>query len=143
MGLDSRARELRTALAPCGHETARVIYASLAGMAARAPDGYPAMRRALAAQEVDDLALLPAFALSAAAASYRRGDVGDGKWRPTAGELAVEARKRASPLHAELGKLSKVLNAPTVVTGPRISQGRFEELKDMLASVTASKTFGG
>ena len=47
-GLESHRRQLTAALAPCGPQVARAVYASLAGMAARAPDEDAETRRAIA-----------------------------------------------------------------------------------------------
>ncbi len=128
------------ALAPCGPQVARAVYASLAGMAARAPEDDPDVRRAIALQEISDMAEVPAFALADAAAAYRKGDIGDGKWRPTSGELVVEARRLAGTYYAELGKLSRVLGAPLLESQPgeRISKERWDELRGMAALVAAS-----
>jgi hypothetical protein len=134
--LDSRQRQLKIALAPCGPRVARAIYASLANMAARALDDDPETRRAIAAQEISDMAALPAFALADAAAAYRRGAIGDGKWRPTSGELIVEARRRANYFHVELEKLSRVLNAPVIAQATEyVLPERWAELSRMLAIV--------
>jgi hypothetical protein len=144
VALQRRGEQLRLALEPCGAARARVVYATLAAMVAR-NETNPEVARAVAAQDVADLSSLPDFALTAAATAYRVGQLGDGKWRPTAGELAVEARRRASDHRIELAKINLVLAGADKAkpSEPRVSRERWKELSDMLASVAASNTIGG
>jgi hypothetical protein len=136
VGLENRRGILLAALAPLSAERIRVVLASFAGMAARAQYD-PRIARALADQAVQDLSRVPGFALPEAADAFRQGKVGDGRWRPTPGELAKEARKRAEPFFAELQRIDRVLDSPLLQREPekRISPEQRAQLSAMLRGV--------
>ena len=87
------------------------------------------MAGALAAQDLEDLQGFPEWALSAATQAYRTGVIGGGKWRPTAGELAKEARRLASEFAQEHAQIARVLDAPAPAPHVRICPEKFAALK--------------
>ena len=115
------------------------VLASLGGMQARTL-ADPDEARAVLMQAIEDLSDVPLWALERAAKAYRKGDVGDGKWRPTPGELCIEARRQMAPVKGELYRLRKLLDhrdleRPKPVYLP-IEQGMaiYESIKAMGAS---------
>jgi hypothetical protein len=110
-GLASRRQQLREALAPCGPQRAAANLATLANMSFRGEPSQ-AMLTAIGKQDVADLADLPEWALAAACKAYRLAEIGDGHWRPKAGELRTEALRRAETHMRELAQIERVLAAP-------------------------------
>jgi hypothetical protein len=108
---ERRRAELAAGLAPGPRDQVVAILASLDDMVARR-DGDADEARFAFRRDVEDLAHLPQWALAEAAAAFRRGEAGDGRFRPTAGELARAAALRMRPFGAELDKLQRVLSAP-------------------------------
>jgi hypothetical protein len=134
-GLTSRRDALQAAMAPCSKQRAASLLASLGGMAARSqPD--PETARALAVRAVEDLSDVSEWALAEAVRAYRIGDIGDGHWRPTAGELRIEARKRERRDREELWRLNRVLDHPAIDAGPikKIDKEQFAELQAILSA---------
>lgn len=108
-----RRQELMAALAPAPRPFILKVLASLNGMAARGV-ASEAESLAMARQDAEDLSDVAPWALEAAARAFRRGEIGDGKWRPTAGELRKEARRREDEPRAELFRIGRLLDAPTL-----------------------------
>jgi hypothetical protein len=67
-------------------------------------------------QEIHDLSDVPFWALLESAKAFRRGDVGDGKWRPRSGQLRKLAMQLAGPFIEEMAQMERVLAAPIVET---------------------------
>lgn len=135
VGLRSRMNSLTAAMAPCTRPRIAAILASLDGMAARTA-GDADMAKALMLQDVEDLDGVSEWALVASARAFRRGDIGSAHWRPTAGELRVDALRRETSYRREMHRLSRVLDAPELTAPPRvrISPDRFKELSAELGS---------
>lgn len=131
-----RRTDLLAALTPAPRPVILKQLASLRGMSSRAI-GSDDEAMALASQDAEDLADVSGWALEAAARAFRRGEIGDGKWRPTAGELRKEARRRESEPRAELFRISRLLDSPALEK-PKpvfIDREKFETLKDGLAKL--------
>jgi len=111
--IEYREMNLARALVPAGKEAAAahtgVLMACLATV--DKPDDVSAL---IVKGFIDTLSECTAGPLAAAVDMFRTGKEGDGKWCPQAGEVARLANKLATPLHAELGTLRKVLNAKPV-----------------------------
>jgi hypothetical protein len=120
LALERRRQDLARSLAPCGRERTAALLATIAGMASSRSEVDPNMAGALAAQDLEDLQGFPEWALSAATQAYRTGVIGGGKWRPTAGELAKEARRLASEFAQEHAQIARVLDAPAPAPHVRI-----------------------
>ena len=117
LGLETRRRELAPLLAPAAPERIVLILSTLDGMTARA-EMDPDVARVAMKRDIADLSGLPEFALAAAARAYRKGEIGDGKWRPTAGEIAKLARAKADEYREELAKIEAVLSAKVALSAP-------------------------
>lgn len=127
--LRSRRQEIVDCLKPASRKTIAMVLASLAGMASQAVSDADEAA-AMARQDIDDLSDLSAWALESAARAFRRGEVDDGKWRPTTGQLRKEARRRENDVRAEWYKIGRLLDAPAI-SAPRpeyIPQAEVEEI---------------
>jgi hypothetical protein len=113
VALERRRQDLARSLAPCGRTRTAAILATLGGMASSRSEVDPEMAVGLVRQDIEDLERFPEWALAAAAQAHRTGVIGGGKWRPTAGELAKEARRLAGELAQEHAQIARVLDAPT------------------------------
>jgi hypothetical protein len=109
--LATRHALLAEALAPADKNQIRAVLATLADMPATS-ESDPWKARFALERDILDLRGLPEQALASAARAYRRGEVGDGRWRPTAGQLARLAREKCATATRELQRISRVLNAP-------------------------------
>jgi hypothetical protein len=130
-GLQNRLADLRAALSPATRDQVRAVLATLSDMPTRA-ETDPAKLLYSFERDVADLSDLPEWALAAAARAYRRGEVGDGHWRPTAGEVAKLARDKVRHWCEEAAKISAVLNARIAPASESLDPGRRKELADML-----------
>ena len=138
-----RRDRLRSAMAPTGPARTAAILATLSGMSYR---GEPEQKMVtfLAKQDVTDLCTLPEWALERACQAYRLAEIGDGHWRPTAGELRTYVLRKCEPWHVELEKLRRVLTAPRL-DAPRSPpatpeqrakmRSMFEQLKAKMAGI--------
>ena len=135
--LVTRKQELAFALVPAEQDRIRLILATLADMPTAAEQD-PVKARFALERDVADLSSLPEWALAAAARAYRRGEVGDGKWRPTAGELARLARSKCEAARAEAYKVAKVL-AAEIDNRPKIDADKRAELKGMIDNIARRK----
>lgn len=106
------------------------VMASLDGMIARGEGEREAA--ASARRDLEDLDGLPAWALEQAAIAFRRGDVGEGRFRPTAGELRREAMRRVGHMAEERGRIEKVLAARVIPERKPENAERRRELADRL-----------
>lgn len=110
LGLESRSRELASALEAASPDRIRTILFTLEDMVARnEPDA--AMARYSIERDISDLSDMPEWALRWAAAAFRRAEIGDGKFRPTAGELRAAAVRKVEAVRAEQYRLDAVLRA--------------------------------
>lgn len=134
-GLTSRREALRDCLAPAPKARIASLLASLNGMASRAQTD-PSAATALAIQALDDLSDVSEWALGEAVKAYRIGQLGDGRWRPTTGELRIEARKREAKHREELWRLNRVLDHPALDAPPvkRVSKDQFAELQSIVGA---------
>jgi hypothetical protein len=142
VSLRSRRAQLEACLAPASTEVIVVALASLGNMPGQSIPN-PTEVAALAAQDVEDLADVPGWALVEAARAYRRGEVGDGKWRPTAGQLRKEAIKRATAVRGEVWRIKRLLDAPSL-TAPApvyVEKGVGLQLLADMVTMLESKAF--
>ena len=139
LALDRRRQDLARSLAPCRRTRTAAILATMGSMASSRPEADPDTAGALVAQDLEDLQGFPEWALAAAVQAFRTGVIGSGKWRPTAGELAKEARRLVGPFAQEHAEISRVLDSPQLTTPPRvrISPEKFAALKAQLAQLGA------
>ena len=137
--LESRRTELRRALAPSDDNGICSTLATLAKMGARS-EHNPQVALGLVKQDIADLRHVPYFALAEAAAAFRQGEIGDGCWRPTSGQLAIEGGRRARAFQTELQKIGRVLESPRLSRNPepRISKEQWAHLGARLAAAASS-----
>lgn len=135
-GLTSRRDALRDCLTPPPKARIASLLASLNGMAVRAQTD-PGAATALAIQALEDLSDVSEWALAEAVKAFRTGELGDGRWRPTTGELRIAARKREAKHREELWKLNRILDNPAIDAQPvkRIDKGQFSRLQALMAGV--------
>jgi len=114
---EARLVELAEALAPAGEDAAREIIAGLEAVlitAGRTPDSIEAAARVF----VRIVSECPVVGLRAAAGDFARGYAGQGRFMPTAAELAALARAKAAPWRAEQDKLRRALAAGLASVSP-------------------------
>ena len=143
--LEARQAYLDERLVPASRASIRGVLASLAGMPAKGEDD-PAKARALFEVDLSDLEAsgLPLYALVASARAYRMGEVIGQRvpWRPTAGEIRIEAVNRAIALHAEQRRIMRVLAACRLAPAlpePLVSRDRWEALKGEIEQRSGDK----
>lgn len=134
LALASRARQLSDALAPSEPETVRKILSTLSDMPSQTEADRAKLRFALE-RDVSDLREFPEWALAAAARAYRKGEVGEGKWRPTAGELATYCRRKVLAHAKELLKIERVLKARVEPPRKPISPEQRKSMADQMRAV--------
>lgn len=132
-GLVTRGQELALALAPADPNRVRLILATLADMAGPT-ETDPNKARFAIERDVADLSGLPEWALAAAARAYRRGEVGDGRWRPAAGEVAKLARAKCEAARAEAYRIERVLKAKVQDRKP-IAKEQWEALRNSIKAM--------
>jgi len=140
--LERRREDVALALRPAPRERIAAVLASLDGMVARgesdAAEAEFAFRR-----DVEDLVGAPEWALEAAAAAFRRGEVGEGKFRPTAGELRREASRRAAGYAEEAAKIERVLRARIEAAPAPLGPERRRRLAEALRGALADASLDG
>ena len=139
LGLQNRLADLRGALVPASREAIRAILLTLSDMPTQV-EADPAKLRYSLERDVADLSAFPEWALADAARAYRRGEIGDGHWRPTAGEVAKSARERIYEWSKEAARISRVLNARIAPASKPIDPERRKELADMLRAAVGATT---
>ena len=94
-----------------------------------------------------DLSEVPFWALAEAARAYRRGEIGTGITRPTAGQLRKLAEDRAAPLFTEMRDIERVLESPTAPEPTEEDRARKKALahrmRELAATLTQSAGGGG
>ena len=130
-GLKNRLDDLRMGLAPATRDQVRAVLLTLADMP-RSVESDPAKVLYSFERDVADLSIFPEWALAAAARAYRRGELGEGHWRPTVGELSRAARAKIKDWCEEAAKISAVLDARIAPASESLDPGRRKELADML-----------
>jgi hypothetical protein len=134
--LELRADRLEKHLAPMADgELADTIASLAAVMKARNPDKLTSA--AMAAIYRADLADVPAPALRSACQAFRRGEIDDGIFFPTPGQLRQEALKRITREEGEWFQIRKVLAAPVV---PHVEHS--EASKARVAALAAKTVCG-
>lgn len=135
-GLQNRLADLRGALWPAKPDAVRAILLTLADMPTQVESDPSKLRYSLE-RDVSDLACLPEWALASAARAYRRGEIGDGHWRPTAGEIARVAREKARQWIEEASRIDAVLTARLAPASKPIDPERRKQLADILRAAAA------
>jgi ABC-type transporter Mla subunit MlaD len=136
--LERRRDDLILALRPASRDRIAAALATLDGMVARAVNDFAEDRYSVQV-DIADLADVAEWALEAAAADFRRAKVGEGRFRPTAGELRREAMRHAQPFAEELGRIERVLRAPVEPAAKPIDPDRRRALAaEMRAAVAAA-----
>lgn len=105
-----RRHALEASLVPAPRNVIGKVLALLGNMPAKSVPNEEELA-AFLTQDIEDLSDISSWALEDAARAYRRAEIGDGLWRPTAGQLRKEAREREVPARAELHRISKLLGA--------------------------------
>ncbi len=136
---EARLVELAEALAPAGEDAAREIVAGLEAVlitAGRTPDNIEAAARVF----VRIASECPVAGLRAAAGDFARGYAGQGRFMPTAAELAALARAKAAPWRAEQDRLRRALAAGLASVSPSADEkDRVSRLaRDLAAGLKAS-----
>ena len=131
-----RRDQLDAALVPARREAVAALLATLAGMA-RSQRLDADTSRAIVLQEVDDLSDVSQWALAAAVRAYRVGDVGDGQWRPTAGQLRLAAKKHELTFRVELNMLATALDSALFLRPPPEKPVSRERWESLVASLRA------
>jgi hypothetical protein len=130
-GLQNRLSDLRGSLAQATRDQVRAVLLTLADMP-RSVESDPAKVLYSFERDVADLSIFPEWALAAAARAYRRGELGDGHWRPTVGELSKAVRAKTKDWFEEAAKISAVLNARIAPASKSLDPERRKELANML-----------
>ncbi len=87
--------------------------------------------------EILDLADVPLWAFLEAVKAFRRGDVGDGKWRPRSGQLRKLAMQLAQPFIDEMAQIDRVLSAPIAeARRPVERKAMLNKLSVLIADIT-------
>lgn len=140
LGLATRARELDASLARAHADAIKKILATIADMPTKVETDAAKLRFALE-RDVSDLSEFPEWALAAAARAYRKGEVGDGHWRPTAGDLASYARQRVAAHRREREKIGQVLRArmtpPQKAASPEQRKRVADGLRELAARLSS------
>lgn len=131
IGLKNRLADLRMGLAPAERSRIREILATLADMPKQV-ENDPTKQRYSLERDVVDLSEFPEWALASAARAYRKGEVGDGRWQPTAGELAILAREKVQRFAEEAAQIDAVLRAPVAMPHKPIDPERRKELANLV-----------
>lgn len=126
-----RLDELVLALAPCQAAKIPAILTQLDAMMAPG-DAGDALTVAQAKLDLRDLSGLPEFALRGAIEAFRRGAVGDGKFRPRAGEIRLEALTRAQPFARERWRLEALKLEALPEPGKPIDEERRRALAEAM-----------
>ncbi len=136
----ARVRQIEGWLSPAGESLAASEVASIfAVMAVKGMGDGEA--DAMMAVYVADLSDLPYFALAGACKRFRKGEIGDGKWAPTPGEICQEAQRLLDAPLAEKFDLTAILSAE--VQSPQVSPERKAELLAEKDALLASLRFSG
>jgi hypothetical protein len=133
--LIDRRNQLNAALIPADDSQIRAILATTTDMPAPA-ESDPNKLRFAVERDIVDLRGLPEWALVGAARAYRRGEISDGRWRPTAGQLAKLARERCTAALRERQQIQRVLSAP-IEREPRLSPEQRRAFADKMRSLVA------
>lgn len=139
LGLGRRIRELDASLARASDDMIRKILATIADMPSRV-ETDPAKLRFALERDVSDLSEFPEWALAAAARAYRKGEIGDGPWRPTTGDLATYARQRVAAHRRERERIERVLRAKIEPPKKPASAEQRKASADRLRALVAEKT---
>jgi hypothetical protein len=140
--LSARQICLAEGLAPANDRQIRAVLATLADMPAAA-ESDPLKARFALERDILDLTGLPEWALADAARAYRRGEVGDGRWRPTAGQLARLAREKCAAARREHQEISRVLSAPLeteALAGPEQRKAVLDMMRSLAAQLSDVET---
>ena len=138
LALVTRARTLAEALAPTTTERVKALLLTIDDMPSRTEDDRAKLKFAIE-RDASDLSEFPEWALVEAFRSARKGEIGDGLWRPTIGQLASFCRQRVSALRSERAKIAAVLAAK--VDPPReIDAERRREMADRVRKLAAQMT---
>ena len=135
--LVARRSELAQSLRPASTERILAILATLGRMIARSETSPEETEFAMRC-DVEDLRGVPEWALDEAAAAFRQGRIGDGRFRPTTGELRAEANRRVTPFATEAARIERVLNAAPAPDP--IASGERERVKAGLADASKKLT---
>lgn len=138
VGLASRARYLDDAMTPATREAVASVLASVSNMPSKT-EIDPAKVKAFLELDMADIiaSKLPIWALEAAARAYRLGDVGEGHWRPTAGDLVTCARQKAASAYRERQQIAAVLSAKVDPPKKPASPEQRKELADRIRALAA------
>lgn len=136
--LAARHALLAEALTPANDHQVRAVLATLADMPAPS-ESDPSKARFALERDLRDLNGLSAWALADAARAYRRGEVGDGRWRPTSGQLARLAREKCASVRREEQRISRVLSAPIQIdafAGPERRKAVLDLMRSLAVHLT-------
>lgn len=138
VGLVSRSRALDEALAPALRHDILMILASISNMPTKT-EIDPARVKAFLEVDVADMiaSKLPAWSLEAAARAHRLGDVGDGHWRPTAGDIVTCARQKAAAAYRERQQIAAVLSAKIEPPKKPASAEQRKEMAERIRALAA------
>lgn len=138
LALSTRAKTLAEALAPTPVERVKMLLLTIEDMPSRTEEDRAKLKFAVE-RDASDLSEFPEWAIVAACRAARKGDVGDGVWRPTTGELVKFCRAKLAALRSERAKIAAVLAAK--VDPPReIDAERRREMADRVRKLAAQMT---
>jgi hypothetical protein len=137
LGLERRREDLGAALKGASEARILAALATLQRMVARAEGDAEEAEFAMRC-DLADLAGVPAWALEAAAAAFRRGEAGAGKFRPTAGELRREAMRRVEGYAEELARIDRVLRARIEPARKPLDPDRRRELAEAMRAAAGA-----
>lgn len=132
--IQNRVAEISASLAPASSKDLLAeVWAMLRTMAIR--NGAPEELEAVVGVYVADLEDLPLWAVSAACRAYRRGDIGNGTFAPTPGEVRKRAKIYLDHWIDERAKLERILNARVI---PKYTEHQEKSREAVLAHVAAT-----
>ena len=132
--IQNRVAEISASLTPASSEDLLAeMWALLRTMAVR--NGAEEELAAVVKVYVADLEDLPLWAVSAACRAYRRGDIGNGTFAPTPGEVRKRAKIYLDHWVDERAKLERILDARVM---PKITAHQDRLKEQTLAHVAAT-----
>jgi hypothetical protein len=113
-GLEARKLELRETMRPCEPAQIGQTLMTFVDMRGGFKPGSAAEANSFNRHRAADLCEIPLWALVETVRAYRRGEIGAGVTRPTAGQLRKHAEERAAALFVEMRDIERVLAAKVV-----------------------------
>jgi hypothetical protein len=131
IGLETRLRELMSALELPRPQRVRAIVAQLATMPGRT-ESDPEKRRLEFEQYLAIVADVPEWALEWSVMAFLKNETGNAPFRPTAGEVRSFAMRRVEGVIAERQRIERVLRAKIAPPSKTIDPEKRKQLADLM-----------